>query len=134
MCSRNNGVLVAIVTGVGVGVVGVVVGGVQLISKNYATQRQLLGHAASAVDIVEKVVKVPTIRTVVGGVGAEVKATKGEKVARRRKGRIYCHYGWIRRNVLLVTVVITANSHPRILHQITAAIKRLKNDQQQVAV
>lgn len=121
MCSKNNGVLVAIVTGV-----GVVVGGVQhIISKNHATQRQLLGHVASAVDIVEKVVKVPTIRTVVGGVGAEVKATKGEKVARRRKGRIYCHYGWIRRNVLLVIiVVIIANSHPRILHQITAAIKR----------
>ena len=124
MCSRNNGVLVAIVTGVGV--VGVVVGGVQHISENYGTQqRQLLGHVASAVEIVEKVVKVLTIRTVVGGVGAEVKATKGEKVARRRKGRIYCHYGWIRRNVLLlIIVVITANSHPRILHQITAAIKR----------
>ena len=120
MCSRNNGVLVAIVTGV-----GVVVGGVQHTSKNYGTQqRQLLGHVASAVEIVEKVVKVLTIRTVVGGVGAEVKATKGEKVARRRKGRIYCHYGWIRRNVLLVIVVIIANSHPRILHQITAAIKR----------
>ena len=120
MCSRNNGVLVAIVTGV-----GVVVGGVQHTSENYGTQqRQLLGHVASAVEIVEKVVKVQTIRTVVGGVGAEVKATKGEKVARRRKGRIYCHYGWIRRNVLLPIVVIIANSHPRILHQITAAIKR----------